>query len=117
MEVRTMSSREPQLLTAEQAKKFIEEKGGQYEALIKLVRQKFDEDVLISGGRTAIYRVYSRGEKQGGKELKEAWKIAERVNLIRTGKNKDGTISSAGAKPGYPVQDLGDIVGLTIVCV
>lgn len=55
--------------------------------------------------RGAIYAIYSRGDRQGGCEFKEAWKIAAKLAARRN------------EAPGYPLQDVPDIIGLTVVVV
>jgi len=90
-----------------------------YGAFVQLLVRRFEEFSLRSAPLGPIYRVYSRGAKQGGDELKEQWKIAEKVSLVRRGKRKthDGTLTDIEPQPGFPIQDLGDIVGLTVVCI
>ena len=53
----------------------------------------------------SIYRIYSRGDKQNGEELKEPSKIAEALRKL---KDEDASKSPL---------DVPDILGLTIVCV
>jgi len=90
-----------------------------YQNLVKVLTIRFEEFALRSAPLSPIYRVYSRASKQGGDELKERWKIAEKVSLIRMGKrkNRDGSLRDVTPKPAFPIQDLGDIVGLTVVCI
>src|SRR6266571_879488 len=59
-------------------------------------------------GRAIIYAIYSRADKQRGREpLKEAWQIKEKVNRQRSGNPSD---------PHFDIQSVTDIIALTVVC-
>jgi ppGpp synthetase/RelA/SpoT-type nucleotidyltranferase len=106
-------------VSADEVDEFIQSRADIYRDLVTLIRKRFDDYPLLVPGRDPIYRVYTRGEKQNGRQLKDTWKIAEKVNLKRQGKRKaaDGKLVDVTPVPGFPIQDVGDIVGLTVVCV
>lgn len=49
--------------------------------------------------------IYSRSQRQGGEEFKEAWKIAQRVDAER----------ARAGRSGFFIKDVWDIVALTVV--
>ena len=88
-----------------EARQFIEDWGTACANTVGEVREiftQFSQSPHLTG---RIYRIYSRGERQNGEELKELWKIAAKLKKMRK------------KKPSYAPLDLPDIVGLTIVCV
>ncbi|MFQ5851156.1 MAG: hypothetical protein ACE5JU_11295, partial [Candidatus Binatia bacterium] len=107
------------MVTLQDIESFFRSREQDYRACLGLMKMRFQEFMFSTGGESKVYRIYSRGERQRGKELKEQWKIAESVNEIRSGKavteNREKKVIPA--KPPFPIQDLDDIIGLTVVCV
>ena len=73
-------------LTATQVSHYLNKNAWRYLEALKIIKGFFDDFRFSEeGGRTVIYSIYSRGERQrGGDELKEAWKVKEKVNKMRT---------------------------------
>lgn len=102
-----------QTVSIEDVSEFLKIRRDEYITCLDLMKNRIRELMFLPDAEGKIYRVYSRGEKQRNQEFKEDWKIAKVVNEIRKG-NKEKKVP---AKPNFPIQDLGDIIALTIVCV
>ena len=108
-----------QVITIDEVSQFLSHKQNTYKDCLELIKMHFLKFMLSGGGEGKVYRIYSRGEKQRGNEYKEFWKIANDVNEMRKGKTivVNGKRKKISAKPYFPIQDLPDIIGLTVVCV
>lgn len=103
------------LVTTEEVSDFLNRNAWRYFEALNILKGELKAFRFTEEGRNAIYSVYSRGDRQkGGDELKEARQVKTKVNKMRT----DGIPDSGVAPdPGFPVQDIGDIIAQTIVCV
>lgn len=84
--------------------KFLKRRRDDYNSLVVLVNEelrRFKEQPEL---HDAIYRIYSRQDKQiGGDPLKADWKIAKSLSELRAD------------KPSTSVGDIDDIIGVTVV--
>lgn len=105
----------PILITPGQVSEYINKNAWRYLEALKITKDVITAFRFSERGRNAIYMIYSRGQMQrGGDELKEAWQVKEKVNKMRTEGVKDLNIPP---NPNFAIQDIGDIVALTAVCV
>lgn len=120
-------------ITPDAVRSFLEDNGGRYESLVRQVVDAL-EKLRVEMRNQLVYTVYSRKYKQGGRELKEAWKIVLAVNKARRGFKEPEIDPDTGQplideatglpkeiehppEPYFSIQDLEDIVGVTAVCV
>ncbi len=65
----------------------------------------------IPEGRRVIYRVATREDYQQGDKFKRVQRIQEKINKKREEQKK------RGKEPSYSIHDVGDIIGVRVVCV
>jgi ppGpp synthetase/RelA/SpoT-type nucleotidyltranferase len=85
---------------------FLNDNAWRYVDALQALKDLLGRYAVTNEGRAVVHSIYSRGHKQrGGHELKACWQIRWKVNHERE-----------NGRPGFPIQDLDDIVGLTVVC-
>ena len=101
----------------------IESRAGHWRLLQERLVSIFREYEAGPALSSAIYRVYTRADKQGviqpiNAHLKAAHKIAEEIYAYRTGAEKirGGKAVRVKEDPAFGIYDVADIVGITIVC-
>jgi ppGpp synthetase/RelA/SpoT-type nucleotidyltranferase len=102
------------LVQPEEVSEFINTRAKRYVYVLDHLKSTFQKFKYSLESREAIYSIYSRKEKQQGDEFKEAWKIANKVNSARTVGNPNKGIPP---NPDFAIQDISDIIGLTVVVV
>jgi hypothetical protein len=84
--------------------KFLKRRRGDYRSLHELVNEELRRLKEQPKFHDAIYRIYSRQDKQiGGELLKDDWKIAKNLSELRADKRS------------ISVGDIDDIIGVTVV--
>src|SRR2546421_3764727 len=95
----------------EEAQRYIEKKGAQYNALLDAVKSTWEG--VEGRERQSVKSTYSRGEKQKNKsELKETWKLPKKLLKMRQAQQ-----SKPAKKKLKPInwRDLPDVIGVTLV--
>jgi ppGpp synthetase/RelA/SpoT-type nucleotidyltranferase len=96
----------PRLVTTHEVAAFLNDNAWRYLDVVRALRERLEAYALTEEGRVVVYSIYSRGLKQpGGSEFKAVWQIRWKVNEKRT-----------HGRPGFAIQDVGDIIGITAVC-
>jgi ppGpp synthetase/RelA/SpoT-type nucleotidyltranferase len=96
----------PRLVTTHEVAAFLNDNEWRYLDVLRVLKDLLADYALSEEGRVVVYSIYSRGFKQrGGSEFKEVWQIKWKVNHRRTQRRRSAAI-----------QDIGDIIGLTVVC-
>jgi ppGpp synthetase/RelA/SpoT-type nucleotidyltranferase len=94
------------LITTHEVAAFLNDNEWRYLDVLRVLKDLLDGYALTEEGRVVVYSVYSRGVKQrGGSEFKDVWQIKWKVNDKRT-----------HGRPTFAIQDVGDVIGLTVVC-
>jgi ppGpp synthetase/RelA/SpoT-type nucleotidyltranferase len=93
---------------------YINRRVTEYIKALEALKNTFQEFKYSAESKQAIYTIYSRREKQGGDEFKAAWKIAKKVNSARIDGNPKKGIPP---NPNFAIQDISDMIGLTVVVV
>jgi ppGpp synthetase/RelA/SpoT-type nucleotidyltranferase len=83
---------------------FLRDHGDRYINTLKEVKELFLKYHRSSRGRWILYRIESRADSQGGKELKEISSIVEKIQRKRSKKRT------------YSVFEMEDIIGLRLIC-
>lgn len=91
-------------VTPDHVEKFLNAWKNRYVTALTQVKEKLSNDRKTSDSLGAVYNIYSRGDLQGGSEIKSPRKIRLKANQY-AGSRKD---------PHYNFLDMPDIVGLTI---
>jgi ppGpp synthetase/RelA/SpoT-type nucleotidyltranferase len=102
--------------TIGEVQEFIAHMRPRYERLLNRLRNELESIATTPDFRTKIYRVYSRGDI-GNDELKHPWTICSKVNAMRLGLGRDINGNQRPANKYFAIRDLGDIIGLSVVCV
>ncbi len=111
-------------ITRKEVEQFLKKREKRYENCLALIKNEFKVFKNSRESEGKIYTVYSRGEKQNNKEFKDIEKIVEKINKYRRDgvdvctEDDNGNITKEKIMtPKFPLRDLGDIVGITVVCV
>ncbi len=100
-------------VTTDDVAGYLNNNAWRYLETIEILRGLLNTYRLSEEGRNAIYTIYSRRHRQpGGDEFKAARKIKEKTNKMRT----SGVLRKNDPDPSFPIQHIGDIIAMTIVC-
>lgn len=85
---------------------FLNENAWRYLEALRVLKDLLEEYAESDEGRDVVHSIYSRGNKQRGRsEFKDAWQVKLKVTRQREHGN-----------PRFAVQDVNDIIGITVVC-
>jgi hypothetical protein len=93
-------------VTSQEVAAFLNANAWRYLDVLRVVKDLLADYMASDEGRGVVYTIYSRGQKQrGGGEFKDVWQIKWNVNESRR-----------GDEPLFAIQDVDDIIGVTLVC-